>query len=191
MKFLYYGLAALFLFMALRNLLHGDLANAGGGLLIGALLLGAAVGVPREARAIQAFQAWLLEHEAALRRGATIYYQDIPLTATTELTRFTGCFSIVLLTHSFTSRYLLRRSPRAAGVRAGYTLLTLLFGWWAIPFGPIRTVQALYRNLRGGHVQTVGEVLVARLAELAEEAEEAALDLAREQAAEREGRGLL
>lgn len=114
MKYLYYGLAALFLVMALRNLLHGDLANAAAGLLIGALLLGAAVGVPREVRAIQEFQAWLVEHEAALRRGATLYYQDAPITATTELTRFSACFSIVLLTHSFTSRYLLRRSPRAA-----------------------------------------------------------------------------
>ncbi|MGK7948822.1 MAG: hypothetical protein AB4368_08455 [Xenococcaceae cyanobacterium] len=33
-----------------------------------------------------------------------------------------------------------------------YSLITLLLGWWGIPWGPIRTVQALYINLRGGQM---------------------------------------
>ncbi len=31
-----------------------------------------------------------------------------------------------------------------------YSLVSLLVGWWGIPFGPIFTVQAVYRNFRGG-----------------------------------------
>lgn len=31
-----------------------------------------------------------------------------------------------------------------------YTLLTLLLGWWGIPWGLIRTPVALYQNLTGG-----------------------------------------
>ncbi len=32
-----------------------------------------------------------------------------------------------------------------------YNLITLLLGWWSIPFGPGFTIGALRDNLRGGH----------------------------------------
>lgn len=31
-----------------------------------------------------------------------------------------------------------------------YTLLTLVVGWWGIPWGPVWTVQSVLRNSRGG-----------------------------------------
>jgi hypothetical protein len=34
--------------------------------------------------------------------------------------------------------------------RVGYSLLSLVAGWWGIPWGPIYTVQALWTNLSGG-----------------------------------------
>jgi hypothetical protein len=39
------------------------------------------------------------------------------------------------------------------------TLVTVLLGWWGVPFGPVFTCVALYRNLRGGHEHTVGQLL--------------------------------
>src|SRR5215469_7305916 len=36
------------------------------------------------------------------------------------------------------------------GVRLGYSLLTLIAGWWGIPWGPIFTIQSLWTNLSGG-----------------------------------------
>jgi hypothetical protein len=36
------------------------------------------------------------------------------------------------------------------GARLGYSLLSLLAGWWGIPWGPIFTVQSLWTNLSGG-----------------------------------------
>ena len=32
----------------------------------------------------------------------------------------------------------------------GYTLLSLVLGWWGLPWGPIRTIQAIFVNLTGG-----------------------------------------
>jgi hypothetical protein len=32
-----------------------------------------------------------------------------------------------------------------------WTILSLVAGWWGIPWGPIFTVQSLWYNLRGGH----------------------------------------
>ena len=52
-----------------------------------------------------------------------------------------------------------RRSPAVYFVRAGesttsksigFTLLTLVAGWWGIPWGPIYTIQSLGTNLQGG-----------------------------------------
>ena len=31
-----------------------------------------------------------------------------------------------------------------------FTLLSLLLGWWGIPWGPIYTIQSLWVNLKGG-----------------------------------------
>ena len=31
-----------------------------------------------------------------------------------------------------------------------YTLVSLLFGWWGLPWGPIRTIQAIFVNFTGG-----------------------------------------
>lgn len=52
-----------------------------------------------------------------------------------------------------------RRSSDIYFVRAGesgvlkglpYTLITFVFGWWGIPWGPIYSIGSLYHNLRGG-----------------------------------------
>ena len=45
-----------------------------------------------------------------------------------------------------------RVSGRSEAILRGipYSLLSLLLGWWAIPWGPIRTIQALMINLGGG-----------------------------------------
>lgn len=52
-----------------------------------------------------------------------------------------------------------RRSSDIYFVRAGesgvvkglpHTLLSLVLGWWGIPWGPIYTIQSLYYNLSGG-----------------------------------------
>ena len=62
-----------------------------------------------------------------------------------------------------------RRSSDIYFVRAGengvlkglpFTLITLVFGWWGIPWGPIYSIGSLYHNLRGGKNVT-GEIISA------------------------------
>ena len=42
--------------------------------------------------------------------------------------------------------------PTESRIRAGlaYTLLSLIVGWWGIPWGPVYTILSVWRNLRGG-----------------------------------------
>ena len=45
-----------------------------------------------------------------------------------------------------------------------YNLITLVAGWWAIPWGPANTIGALKDNLQGGHnvtAQVIEQILDA------------------------------
>lgn len=63
---------------------------------------------------------------------------------------FEYVISIVLITFTRSSGvYYLRPGQSALSVGWQYILLTLVLGWWGIPWGLIRTPIALIKNLRG------------------------------------------
>ncbi len=70
---------------------------------------------------------------------------------------FSYCFSIIVMTFRNSSEtvYFIKagESPMKYGWK--YTVLTLLFGWWGIPFGPIYSVASLIRNFKGGYDVTM------------------------------------
>lgn len=69
-----------------------------------------------------------------------------------KFVQYQYCVSILILTFKQgTDIYFVRADENPVVKGLGWTLLTLLAGWWGIPFGPIYTVQCLYYNLRGGH----------------------------------------
>jgi hypothetical protein len=64
---------------------------------------------------------------------------------------YTYCVSLILVTIRRPSEiYFLR--PGSSRVRQGLasSVVTLLLGWWGIPWGPIYSVKALVENFRGG-----------------------------------------
>jgi hypothetical protein len=59
--------------------------------------------------------------------------------------------SLLVVTFKRTSGvYLIRQGESAVAKGFAYTLISLLFGWWGIPFGPKYTIEAIRTNLRGG-----------------------------------------
>jgi|SRR5215470_4324533 len=61
------------------------------------------------------------------------------------------CISIIIMTFRRGSHiYFIKagESPLSKGLP--WTLLSLLFGWWGIPWGPIWTIQSIAVNFRGG-----------------------------------------
>ena len=61
------------------------------------------------------------------------------------------CFSAAVVTvMESTDVYLMRANQSRIIKGLPWTLLTLVVGWWGIPWGPIRTVQSLWINLHGG-----------------------------------------
>ncbi len=56
--------------------------------------------------------------------------------------------------------YLIRPGESTASKSLPYTLLTLFFGWWGFPWGPIFSIGALATNVGGGKDVTA-EILAA------------------------------
>jgi len=74
--------------------------------------------------------------------------------------------SVVVLTFRRPSNiYLIRPGERAFVRGLRYSLLTLLVGWWALPFGVLFSLMALVNNCRGG--QNVTDEVVRLLNRLA------------------------
>ncbi|MBS1797372.1 MAG: hypothetical protein JSS81_26355 [Acidobacteria bacterium] len=64
---------------------------------------------------------------------------------------FEYCISLIIVTFKRPSAvYYIRPGEGTFGKSIGFTLITLLFGWWGIPWGPIYSIMSLVTNLGGG-----------------------------------------
>jgi hypothetical protein len=61
------------------------------------------------------------------------------------------CISLLIITFKRSSNvYFISHDQNAVVKGLPFTLLSLLLGWWGIPWGPIYTIQSLWVNLQGG-----------------------------------------
>ena len=61
------------------------------------------------------------------------------------------CIAVVVLTFRRSSDIHFVKPGESRVVKGlGWTALTLLLGWWGIPWGPIWTIGSLWKNLQGG-----------------------------------------
>jgi hypothetical protein len=61
------------------------------------------------------------------------------------------CVSILIMTFRRPSDiYFVRAGENAVAKGLPYTLLSLVAGWWGIPWGPIYTIGSVVTNLGGG-----------------------------------------
>jgi len=61
------------------------------------------------------------------------------------------CFSIGIMTFKRGSNiYFIKKENNAFLKGLGYTLFTLVVGWWGIPWGPIYTIESIISNCCGG-----------------------------------------
>ena len=68
-----------------------------------------------------------------------------------KLVMFTYCISIAVMTFKRPSSiYFVRAGQSRITKGLPFSLVSLLFGWWGIPWGPIYTIESLIRNFGGG-----------------------------------------
>lgn len=87
----------------------------------------------------------LEDYERVIREGGRFMY-------------YPYCLSGVIYSSiSFTDVYLVRTRKERILKAIWYGMISILFGWWAIPWGPIYTFQCLFVIFQGGYDVT-GEV---------------------------------
>jgi hypothetical protein len=66
------------------------------------------------------------------------------------------CISLLLVSFRRASPIVFLRADDRGMVRGlPYTLMSLLLGWWGLPWGVIYTLMAVFSNLAGGHDVTL------------------------------------
>jgi hypothetical protein len=76
---------------------------------------------------------------------------------------YSYCISLIVITlRRGTPVYFVRADENRVATGMKWTLITLLLGWWGIPFGPIFSVISLVQNLRGGKDVTSAIVVPVR-----------------------------
>ncbi len=61
------------------------------------------------------------------------------------------CISIVIMTFKRPSDiYFIRAGESGIGKGIGFSFISLLLGWWGIPWGPIYTIGSFITNFGGG-----------------------------------------
>jgi hypothetical protein len=74
---------------------------------------------------------------------------------------FQYCVSILVRTYKRPSKlYLLKPGDNAFLTGLPFSLISIILGWWGIPFGPIWTIETLITNFRGGKNVT-GEIVTS------------------------------
>lgn len=64
---------------------------------------------------------------------------------------YSYCISILVMTFKRpTSIYFLRSGESGLVKGLPFTFISLIFGWWGIPWGPIYTIGSFITNLSGG-----------------------------------------
>jgi hypothetical protein len=76
---------------------------------------------------------------------------------------YSYCVSLLVVTFKRPSEiYFIRSGESAIGRGMPLTLLTILLGWWGIPWGPVYSIQSLVVNLKGGKDVTTEVLARAR-----------------------------
>lgn len=83
--------------------------------------------------------------------GLTIAEINQELSNGAKFVIYKYCVSVIVLTFRRSSDiYFVRGGESTIKNSIGFTLVTFLFGWWGIPWGPIYSIGSLYTNLTGG-----------------------------------------
>ncbi len=152
------AIALLGLIMAGIGFLKGENDAAifwlGVGVIIGII----AIFLKKDKNKSDNFLLWLVNNAAQVRKG-TARYEGKLITLATEVTQFQACFSFLIMTTKSPSRFFIKGHDNLIAIGLVYTLVTLVFGWWGLPWGPIYTLETLYRNTVGGHKQNIGDMI--------------------------------
>ncbi len=129
-----------------------------GGLVLASIISLAWIVLRKQQKQSEDFLVWLAAnaHEVEGNGG---FYNGILITGKTEITQYHASLSFLLMTVRSTSRFYVVGYDSGLGVASLFTAVSLILGWWHLPWGPVHTVHAVFKNLRGGTRQRTDQLL--------------------------------
>ncbi len=104
------------------------------------------------------FLNWIIQNQEAIKNGSAVYEGE-RVTPASEGVRFETCISCLIMTMRKKTPMLLVGSAKAKRSQWTATLISLLVGWWGVPFGIFFTPVVVANNLWGGSKTKVGRIL--------------------------------
>jgi hypothetical protein len=135
-----------------------DIRGALAWLVIASVPIGLFLFIRSERRRDQEFLRWLSENSDAIDRGGA-RYRDALITPETRVTRYAVAISLLVVSFTVRSGLYIVGHHATALVATAFTVISLIFGWWGVPWGPVFTVRAVWRNVRGGAMRTIADLV--------------------------------
>ena len=104
------------------------------------------------------FLLWVLTNGDQIATD-TLRYKGFPVGPRTELRRFYFTISVGIVSMKCPTQYFVGQYESSGMRSLKYTVLSLLFGWWGFPWGIVYTIQSVKRNISGGDIITVAELI--------------------------------
>lgn len=139
----------LFFAGACYNVINGNYSEAIGGIIFTAILFGLYWHFKGEKKKAEEFTEWIIINKDQVN-NYSLDYNGYPIDKETELVQYQACISFLLFTVKLSSRFYVKESLSSGLANVLYTLVTLLLGWWGLPWGPIYTIQVIIKNITGG-----------------------------------------
>lgn len=96
------------------------------------------------------FLNFLNNNREEIMNGGSCEFKGFTYTKDTRVIHYYCCISVIIVTLCRSSAIV--PTDRSGATRLLCVFMTLLGGWWGIPWGPIRTVQTIYDTARATEI---------------------------------------
>lgn len=112
----------------------------------------------REDKRQRAWLEWLIHEKANIYKGQVVE-EGIVIQPNTRLIQYDAVISFAFFHFDHSSRLYMKGSRSSRIYGWIYSLITLLFGWWSLPWGPILTIKILIFNMSGRSSISVHDII--------------------------------
>lgn len=149
----------LFFLGGIYNVYTMEFADVIADAVIAVILLGIYIFFRREKKENNKFLQWIDENQERINSSGLEIGNGQVIDRYTELTMYYACISFIIFTVKLPSRYYIKGTVSSNIAKIVYTLITFLLGWWGLPWGPIYTVQIIYKNISGNYNVEVNRLM--------------------------------
>lgn len=92
-----------------------------------------------------------MKQKIKLKAGVTLENLNQEIENGSRFIIYPYCISIIAVSFPlFSPAILIRKGESTRGYRIYYNLISLLLGWWGLPWGPVQTIKSIVNTTNGG-----------------------------------------